>query len=908
MKRKRTVLLPIAATILAFVLAIALYRGFSSNSTNDINSPKEEEEPVQTMKPPDYRVSVDAAVRYQTIDNFGASDAWSMDPIGKHWTEDNKNRVADLLFSREKGIGLSAWRFNIGAGSTETDQSIIPDPWRRAEAFKMSEDGEYDWSKQAGQQWFLQAAKDRGVDTLIAFVNSPPVWMTKNGHAQPDPDVGSTNLKEGYEDEFAAFLVDVLERFKQEGLEFDYISPINEPTWDWNRAHQEGNRYNNDDLKRVILELHRQLKASGLDAQISAPDGVEITALLDDEYYRMFAGGGQYEGGANKLGTGKYREYIKDLLGDPELKEAVGNKIASHSYWSDYSNPGDDRLGKLRELLDQNLKSYDPEAKYWVTEYCLLGDYGPGRDLGIEPALHVARTIHFDLTEANAAAWQWWTAVSKVDYKDGLIYTDYQREGDEQNILTSKILWTLGNYSKFIRPGAERVSLAGLDERARSGLLGSAYVHEGEGTVTVVFVNDGDTRKQVSLSLNGVNLQPATALSMYVTSGDRDLARAEDIPVNEDGTFEAVIPPRSIVTLTTEGNGTVTFADAAVSDAAVAGNDGALETPDAPASGASGQATGGDGQYAGYLFAYFTGEGTPDGEQIYFALSEGNDPLSWRELNGGKPVIVSDMGEKGLRDPFIIRSHDGGKFYMIATDLKIHGDGNWGRAHTHGSRSIMVWESDDLVNWSEQRMAEVSPKEAGNTWAPEAFYDEQSGEYVVFWASRLFADESREGDAYQKIMYSKTRDFRTFTEPQVYMDYGYSIIDTTMIAHNGRLYRFTKDERDFGPMTLYGKTIFQEASDGVFGSEFEMIKQGVQGIRYVEGPTVFKSNTEDKWYLFVDEFGGRGYIPLETTNLDSGEWKVSAEYRLPRSPRHGTVIPVTQAEYDALSAKYGAES
>ncbi|MGG4146434.1 glycoside hydrolase [Paenibacillus algorifonticola] len=549
----------IIVIVVAFTSTLGLYYAFNSNRSDSASSPKKEEAKVQQLMPPDAYVSLDGAVRYQTIDNFGASDAWSMDPLGKYWTEENKNRVADLLFSREKGIGLSAWRFNIGAGSIETDQSRIPDPWRRAETFKLSQEGEYDWSRQAGQQWFLQAAKDRGVDTLIAFVNSPPIWMTKNGHAQPDEEVGSTNLKEAYEDEFATFLIEVLEHFREEGLEFEYISPINEPTWDWNLAQQESNRYNNDDLKRVILELHRQLKASGLDAQISAPDGVEITALLDDEYYEQFAGGGTYSGGANSLGTGKYREYVKELLGDPVLKEAIGNKIASHSYWSDYSKPGDDRLGKLRQLLDANLKKYDDEAKYWVTEYCILGDYGPGRDLGIEPALHVARTIHFDLTEANAAAWQWWTAVSKVDYKDGLIYTDFNEAGDEQNILTSKIMWALGNYSKFIRPGAQRISLAGLDKEARSGLLGSAYVHVGEQTVTAVFINDSEDAKRVQVSLDGMDQHHSIAfMEPYITSAGQDLVRGESIPVLDDHSFEAVIPAKSVVTLTGGGaDGTV---------------------------------------------------------------------------------------------------------------------------------------------------------------------------------------------------------------------------------------------------------------------------------------------------------------------------------------------------------------
>lgn len=980
--KKKTIVI----TLFAVSSVLGLYFGITSGgsgSSNNSNRVKEAEEPIQQPVPLDAYVSIDGSVRYQTIDNFGASDAWSMDPIGKHWTDENKNRVADLLFSREKGIGLSAWRFNIGAGSAETDQTIIPDPWRRAEAFKMSEDEDYDWSKQKGQQWFLQAAKARGVDTLIAFVNSPPVWMTKNGHAQPDMSAGSTNLKEGYEDEFATYLIDVLAHFRQEGLDFTYISPINEPTWDWNQAHQEGNRYNNDDLKRVILELYRQIKESGLGVQISAQDGVEITSLLDDEYYQMFAGGTQYTGGANSLGTGKYREYIKDLLGDPDLKEAIGNKIASHSYWSDYSKPGDDRLGELRELLVANMKKYDADAKYWVTEYCILGDYGPGRDLGMAPALHVARTIHFDLTEANAAAWQWWTAVSKVDYKDGLIYTDFNEAGDEQNILTSKMMWTLGNYSKFIRPGAERISLSGLDENSRSGLLGSAYVHTGEQTVTAVFVNDSEEDKRIRISLEGVDKNHSIAMmESYITSDSHDLARGEDVPMLEDHSFEAMIPAKSVVTLTGGGaDGTVEANEDIESEVttkmiAENGNSGSDEEAvqrdkealqvynidnvkghlNLPVVGDNGtkiiwesgnpkvitesgevmRPRNGNGNvsvaltatiskngvtalkvfnavviaqpvqedYNGYLFSYFTGEGTPEGEQIYFALSEGNDPLHWKELNGGEPVLVSTMGEKGVRDPFMIRSPEGDRFYMIATDLKINGDWNWDRAQRKGSRSIVVWESSDLLEWSEPRMVEISPEEAGNTWAPEVFYDETTGEYIVFWASKLFADETHTGDAHQKIMYSKTRDFYVFTEAQEYIDFGYSIIDTTMISHKGKIYRFTKDERDNQPVSPYGKMIFQESLGSVFDPDYQMIKEGIGSIKGVEGPTVFKSNTEEKWYLFVDEFGGRGYVPLETTDLDSGVWNISPKYDLPNSPRHGTVIPITKPEYDAINAKY----
>ncbi|SEA33170.1 Glycosyl hydrolases family 43 [Thalassobacillus cyri] len=308
--------------------------------------------------------------------------------------------------------------------------------------------------------------------------------------------------------------------------------------------------------------------------------------------------------------------------------------------------------------------------------------------------------------------------------------------------------------------------------------------------------------------------------------------------------------------------------------------------------------------YKGYLFSYFTGEGYSNGEQIYFGLSEGNDPLHWQQLNDGGPVFTSDMGEEGLRDPFIIRSPEGDKFYMIATDLKMYGSGDWGRAQTEGSRSIMVWESNDLVNWSEQRMVEVAPPEAGNTWAPEIFYDEKIGEYVIFWASKLYESEEdrASGSSYQHMMYTTTRDFHTFSEPKVYMDYGYSIIDTTMIEHDGKIYRFTKDERGNTSSSPNGKFIFQEVGDSVLDPNFELIREGLGkgDISRGEGPLVFKSNTEEKWYMFIDEFGGRGYVPFETTDLDSGEWTVSEDYDLPDRPRHGTVLPVTQAEYESL--------
>ncbi|MEV8064825.1 family 43 glycosylhydrolase [Streptomyces sp. NPDC085995] len=313
--------------------------------------------------------------------------------------------------------------------------------------------------------------------------------------------------------------------------------------------------------------------------------------------------------------------------------------------------------------------------------------------------------------------------------------------------------------------------------------------------------------------------------------------------------------------------------------------------------------------YEGYLFEYFTGEGRADGEQIHSAVSRGDDPLHWDELNGGKPVLTSTQGDKGVRDPFVIRSPEGDRFFLIATDLKIYGNGNWDAAQRTGSKYLEVWESTDLVHWSDQRHVEVSDDTAGNTWAPEAYWDDSLGAYVVFWASKLYdpADTAHTGDSYNRMMYATTRDFRTFSAPHVWQDPGYSVIDSTVVKEKDTYYRFTKDERNNSSSSPCSKFVIEEKSTRLLAPDWDLVSECIgkgdsahSGISQGEGPTVFKSNTGDKWYMFIDEFGGRGYVPFETTDLASGHWTMSTGYQLPASPRHGTVLPVTRAESDRL--------
>jgi O-glycosyl hydrolase len=107
----------------------------------------------------------------QKIEGFGASDAWSVQFVGKNWPLEKREQMADYLFStatdsegHPEGIGLSIWRFNIGAGSARQGEgSGIGDPWQQAESF-LTADSTYDWNQQEGQKWFVKAASERGVD------------------------------------------------------------------------------------------------------------------------------------------------------------------------------------------------------------------------------------------------------------------------------------------------------------------------------------------------------------------------------------------------------------------------------------------------------------------------------------------------------------------------------------------------------------------------------------------------------------------------------------------------------------------------------------------------------------------------------------------------------------------------
>lgn len=482
--------------------------------------------------------TIDTKHPQQTIAHFGASDAWSMQTVGL-WEEDTRRQVADWLFSMDndangqpRGIGLSLWRFNLGAGSAEQGDSSYINKGTRTECF-LRFDGTYDWSRQEGQVRFLKMAKERGVPKILAFLNSPPVYFTENELATNTGRGESLNLRYECYDAFAQFMAESVSGLEREhGIHIDYISPVNEPDgyWNWQGPKQEGTPALNWEIAEVARKTSEAFTQKGLTTQIMVNESSDLRCLLG--VYKT-----SWERG-NAIASFWSKDSTRTYLGDTPL---VPHLMLAHSYWT---NTPVDYMKKIRLDLRNRLKKYG--VRFWQSEICIMQNDeeiggGNGYDFSMKTALYVARIIHHDLCYANAESWSWWRACGG-NYKDGLIRLyDHRHQARD-----SRLLWALGNYSRFVRPGAVRYDITSKEKEDPYGLMVSAYQNI-DGTWVVVAINYSEAEKPVTLGV-GRNAATATTWQPYRTSDAEGETLKPLAPCN--GT--TILAPRSITTFVSE--------------------------------------------------------------------------------------------------------------------------------------------------------------------------------------------------------------------------------------------------------------------------------------------------------------------------------------------------------------------
>lgn len=293
-----------------------------------------------------------------------------------------------------------------------------------------------------------------------------------------------------------------------------------------------------------------------------------------------------------------------------------------------------------------------------------------------------------------------------------------------------------------------------------------------------------------------------------------------------------------------------------------------------------------------YLFCYFVGN-EPEEERIRFALSE--DGYNFTPLNGNQPVITQTLGTKSVRDPYLFRDRDG-CYRIVATDMK-SADG-WASNHC-----IITWKSTDLIHWTDEALIDMRDYGLENTvraWAPQAIWDGEEGMYMLYWAN---CEHNEQTDEWTKtvIWYAYTRDFKALaTQPQILFEPSTSkdAIDADILAKDGRYYMYFKDE-DAGNICL-------ATSESLTGPYRETDPKEVSAyFENTEGSQIYNITGTDTYVMMMDAYGKERFLMQQTTDLLHFKRLKNSDYSLNFGPRHGSVLAISDSEYDVLLNYFG---
>lgn len=298
-------------------------------------------------------------------------------------------------------------------------------------------------------------------------------------------------------------------------------------------------------------------------------------------------------------------------------------------------------------------------------------------------------------------------------------------------------------------------------------------------------------------------------------------------------------------------------------------------------------------EFSKYLFCYFVGN-HPHEERVHFAISK--DGYNFTAVNENKPIIIQTKGKKCCRDPFIFRDNDG-VFHIIATDMK--SEEGWAN-----NNSMVMWDSVDLVHWTNEIIIDFSnfeeTKNANRVWAPQVIFDKFKNEYMVYWTHNNADD-----DLDTITWYAYTKDFHTFTTPPQVLfkpKSGMCAIDADIIEHNGKYYLYQADGEK--------EAICYCVADRPDGPYYEPDSNKVSvADTALEGNCIYRILGTDKFVMIADQFQKGGYFMQETIDLMNFSKVDESRFSLNHlNPRHGSVLYITEQEYELLEiSKFLAE-
>lgn len=453
------------------------------------------------------QLTVDETVTHQTMESFGTSGAWWSQYMGLWDVPYDGNmlfklsvreQIATWLYDRDFGIGLTNYRYNLGAGSADSGLGDYSDIYRRAQSFETAP-GVYDWSKDEGAVWFLNKVTELGAEEIVLFFNSPLERLTKNGMAHLTPGGAKSNIDRSNYGEWAKYACDVAEHFIEEGVPVKFISPINEPQWDW-AGGQEGCHYEPTEIAAVYVAFLEEMQSR------PALAGVELSGPESGEW------------------GGQTTKYVSALLNNKKLREHL-SAVDCHSYWTDRN---------VKISFRNWMTVQYPDVKLRMSEWCEMVN---GSDFSMDSAIVLAQTLAEDLNVLDVVSWSTWVGVAPGGYHDGLIYAAENGAG-EISLVPLKRLWAYGNYTRYIRPGFVRVDIEGGDQFSAVAFTGE---EDGKKKLVVVVVND--QYETVDVKLNG-SFGWCNRIVAYETSANRDLKQTTERVASTAFT----LAPRSVTT------------------------------------------------------------------------------------------------------------------------------------------------------------------------------------------------------------------------------------------------------------------------------------------------------------------------------------------------------------------------
>ncbi|KAH9886582.1 glycoside hydrolase family 5 protein [Xylariomycetidae sp. FL2044] len=438
-------------------------------------------------------LTVNVGSKLQEMDGFGVSQAFGRAAEFRDMlTGDPQRRGLDYLFNTTTGAGLSIIRNRIGSGPDAEDSILPKSPGGPAAV------PEYVWDEDdSGQVWFSQRAMEYGVTQIYADAWSAPGFMKTNNNENnggylcgtPGHSCSSGDWRQAYAD----FLVQYVKFYNTAGIPVSLLGFLNEPDYVTSYSSMQSGA---SEAASFIPILHTTLEANGL--------GNVTIACCDAMGWNT----------ARSIGQGLVSAGMEQYL----------SHMTSHMYTGDPNSP-----------MSTKLKVWQTEGADLQSRWCATWDASGGQCEGMT----WANKIHTGIASAGLSGYIYWQGVEVNQFQA----SSYLVASDGTAVTPSGRLWAMAMWSRYVRPGAFRVSTTGSVSST-----GVTAFQNADGSVVVVFLNSGRSAQSVKVGFQG--FAPAGAPLAVVTDNTRSMASVDATLSGE--TVTVSVPARGMLTVKLE--------------------------------------------------------------------------------------------------------------------------------------------------------------------------------------------------------------------------------------------------------------------------------------------------------------------------------------------------------------------